>query len=105
MSGLLDSYECATRKAYRGVHLPLLAEVKLGVEAEAAMAQGYHAQWGENWAHKGAGCLFCQIRARKAVLSSTGTLLEENPYSQGSALMVILQRWDVPLPWGGSCWI
>lgn len=75
------------------MHPSLLAEVKLGIEAEDAMAQGHYVQWGENRADKGAGCLFCQIRARKAVPSSSGTLLGENPYSQGSPLMVILQRW------------
>lgn len=43
MSGLLDSYDCATRKGCRSMHLSLLAEVKLGVEAEDAMAQGHSA--------------------------------------------------------------
>ena len=59
MSGLLDSYERATRKGYRGVHVSLLAEVKLGIEAEDAMAQGHYAQWGENQARRGGSCLFC----------------------------------------------
>ena len=55
------------------MHLSLLAEVKLGVEAESAMAQGHYVLWGENQAHEGAGCLFCEICARKAVPSSSGT--------------------------------
>lgn len=101
MSGLLDSYECATRKGY-GVQLSLLAEVKLGIEAEDAMAHGHDVQWGEEQVHKGAGCLFCQIRARTAVSSSSRTSPGENPNSQVSPLLVILQRWDIPLPWGGS---
>lgn len=102
MSGLLDSHDCATRKGYRSVYLSMSAEVKLGIEAEDAMAQGHDVEWGENRGHKGAGCLFCHIHAGKAVPSSSGTLLGENPCSQGSPLLVILQMWNVPLPWGAS---
>lgn len=80
---MLESCECATRKGYGGAHLSRLAEVKLGIEAEDAMAQGHYTQWGENRAPKGAGCLFRQIHARKAVRSSSGTLLGENSYSRG----------------------
>lgn len=101
MSGLLDSYECATREGY-GVQLSLLVEVKLGIETEDAMAQGHDVQWGEKQVHKGTDCLFCQIRARRAVPSSPRTSAGENPNSWVSPLLVILQTWDIPLPWGGS---
>lgn len=75
MSKLLDFYKCTTRKGYRTVHLALLAEVKLGIEAEDAMFQGHCKQWKENLAYKGAPCLFCKIHARKTVPSSSGALL------------------------------
>lgn len=39
MSGLLDSDECATKKGYWGARLSLSAEVKLGIEAEDAIAR------------------------------------------------------------------